>query len=277
MRWQRTRYRQHVWGIGENNKGGEDLGMTTEVAASRWQDWWIGDHDRSISREIWARGLDDYDESIGRGRRRDDAPERTYLMAEEEMCLRSQGIDDSDGGIGIGRRSWGLSDDNRGVGGERGIDSASERSEKTADTMGARRRARGIYDNDGGVGRGIWERRLQQPQWRRRQRIDNAFKGLETTTEPAAAWQQDQWIGNNNGVLILLATVSLPVTLSRLCLVAVLFWYFFQQIYFFPVHCKKYYQYWNHAEKVFVPSVHEPCICTPYIQESKKTTNYHDQ
>ena len=29
--------------------------------------------------------------------------------------------------------------------------------------------------------------------------------------------------------------------------------------------------------KYFLPSVHYPCVCTPYVQESKTTTSSHDQ
>ena len=38
----------------------------------------------------------------------------------------------------------------------------------------------------------------------------------------------------------------------------------------FFVPCKKYYQYCNNAENIFVPSVHKPWVRTPYVQESKK-------
>ena len=98
-----------------------------------------------------------------------------------------------------------------------------------------RRRVQGIGNNDGG--------------------------GSGSTTGPAD-WKQQRnvnfpcyWVANSN-------TVS---SLYSCCL----FLIFFYQIPFF-VCCKKYYQYCNHAENIFVPSVHQPCVCTPCIQESKK-------
>ena len=48
----------------------------------------------------------------------------------------------------------GISDDDRGVGGGRGIDDASEVSETNTDAAGDRRQSRGIYDNDRGVSGG---------------------------------------------------------------------------------------------------------------------------
>ena len=38
----------------------------------------------------------------------------------------------------------------------------------------------------------------------------------------------------------------------------------------FFVRCMKYYQYCNHVKNILVPTVHEPCVCTPYVQEIKK-------
>ena len=32
----------------------------------------------------------------------------------------------------------------------------------------------------------------------------------------------------------------------------------------------KYYQYYNRVKNILVPIVHKPCVCTPYVQESKK-------
>ena len=106
-------------------------------------------------------------------------------------------------------------------------------SEKKTEAAGAWRRAQGIYDDNKGVGGGIWEWRLQQRQQRRRRSIYNASKGLETTTEATAAQQRAQWIGNDDIVSIFLAIASLTVILSRLCLVLILFWYFFRPIPFF--------------------------------------------
>ena len=68
------------------------------------------------------------------------------------MCLRAEGIDENDGGVRRVRRAEGLSGDNRGVVRGREIRDASKGSEKTTEAEGARRRARGIYDGDGGIG-----------------------------------------------------------------------------------------------------------------------------
>ena len=89
----------------------------------------------------------------------------------------------------------------------------------------------------------------------RQRRIFDTYKESETTAEASAAQRRAQWIGNNNGVSNFLAIVSQTVTLSRLCLVAVSFWYCFHQVHFPPIHFKKYYQYCNHVENIFVPSV----------------------
>ena len=105
----------------------------------------------------------------------------------------------------------------------------------TTDAVGARRRARGIYDNNRGVGGGKWAQRLKQQQQRRRRRIDDASKGSETTMEAAADWRHAQWIGKSNEVLIFLAIGVLTVTLYHIYLVAVSFWYCFHQIPF--CHC----------------------------------------
>ena len=69
------------------------------------------------------------------------------------MCLQAQVIDDDDGGLSGGIRDQGLSDNNGGVGGGRGIYDASELLETTAEAAGARQRVQGIYNNDGGFGR----------------------------------------------------------------------------------------------------------------------------
>ena len=54
-------------------------------------------------------------------------------MEEAAVCLRSQGIEDSDGGIGRIRLARGLNDDSGGVGGGRGIDNVSEGLETTTE------------------------------------------------------------------------------------------------------------------------------------------------
>ena len=48
-------------------------------------------------------------------------------------------------------------------------------------------------------------------------------QGVDTTTYAAADRRQALWIGNNNGVLIVLDVGLLTVTLFFLCLLAVLF------------------------------------------------------
>ena len=70
------------------------------------------------------------------------------------MCLQAEVIDNGDGGIGRVRRSKGGSDNNRGVDRGRGICDASEGLETTAEAAEDRQRARGIYNDDGGVGGG---------------------------------------------------------------------------------------------------------------------------
>ena len=67
------------------------------------------------------------------------------------MCLRAEGIDDDDSDVVRVRQAKGLSDNNRGVGRGRLICDASKGSESMTEAAGARRRARGIYDDDGGV------------------------------------------------------------------------------------------------------------------------------
>ena len=67
------------------------------------------------------------------------------------MCLRVEGIGNDVGGVDRVRRATGLSDDDRGVGRGRGICNMNEGSETTAEAAGYRRRAKGIYNHDGGV------------------------------------------------------------------------------------------------------------------------------
>ena len=49
-------------------------------------------------------------------------------MAEAPVCLRVEGIDDNDGGVGILRRAKGNNDEDGGVGRGQGIHDASEGS-----------------------------------------------------------------------------------------------------------------------------------------------------
>ena len=81
------------------------------------------------------------------------------------MYLRAQGIDDNNGDIGGGIRALGLSNYDRGLGGGRLIDNASEGSE-------TRRRRRGV--NDG-------------------------TKGSTTTTEALEKEDDTKDFNNNNG------------------------------------------------------------------------------
>ena len=53
------------------------------------------------------------------------------------MCVRSQGIDDNNGGVDGVRRAQGLSNYDRAVDGGRRIDNASEGSETTTEATGA--------------------------------------------------------------------------------------------------------------------------------------------
>ena len=63
------------------------------------------------------------------------------------MCLQDQVIENDDGGVNRRRQAQGISDNDGGIGRIQGIDSASEGSETTPEAAGARRLARGIYEN----------------------------------------------------------------------------------------------------------------------------------
>ena len=186
-------------------------GTMTEAAASCWQAWVIGDHNGVVYRGRRAWGIDDDNGGVVWGSRRDNASEWTSLTVEAPVCLWDQGIDNNNGSFGIVRRARGISDDNRGVGRGQVIDDTSKGSETTAEEARARRQARVIYDNDRGIGGGRWSQRLQQLQRRRRWRIDEASEGLETTTETEADQRRARWVGNDNGVLIFLAIALLTV------------------------------------------------------------------
>ena len=84
------------------------------------------------------------------------------------MCLRYQGIDDDGGGIDRVRRSRRLINNSRGVVRGQVIDNASEGLETSMEVVGDRRRSRGIYDKYRGVGGGRLAQILQQRQRRRR-------------------------------------------------------------------------------------------------------------
>ena len=70
------------------------------------------------------------------------------------MCLRAQGIDNDDGGVGRLRRASGLSDNNGGVRRGQGIRDAYEGLETTTEAAGARQQAQGIYNDYIGFGGG---------------------------------------------------------------------------------------------------------------------------
>ena len=70
------------------------------------------------------------------------------------MCLQAQYIDDDNSGFGRVRQACGISNEDGGVGREQGICDAPEGLEITTEASGARRRAQGIYYNNGGVSGG---------------------------------------------------------------------------------------------------------------------------
>ena len=73
---------------------------------------------------------------------------------EAPVCLREEGIDDNNSGVGIVIQAKVISDHGRGVGTGRWIRDASEGSETMTEAAGARKRAQGIYNNNRGVGGG---------------------------------------------------------------------------------------------------------------------------
>ena len=80
-------------------------------------------------------------------------PEKTSTTVEAGVCVQAQGID-NDGGVGRERRARGLSNNNRGIGRGQGIDKFSEGSETTTEAAGAQCQDQQIYDNNVGVVRG---------------------------------------------------------------------------------------------------------------------------
>ena len=78
------------------------------------------------------------------------------------MSLWDQSIDDNNGDVGRVRRSQWLSDNDGGVGWGQRIRHASKGPETTTEATGDRQRAWGIYDGNGGVRGGRWERILQK-------------------------------------------------------------------------------------------------------------------
>ena len=71
-------------------------------------------------------------------------------------------------------------------------------------------------NENGGIGEGYMTCPMYQRQRWRRQRLDD----------------RPDWIGNDNGVSVFLAIALLTVTLSRLCIVAVSFWFFSSDSFF---------------------------------------------
>ena len=69
------RNRRRVREIGDDYGGGEDLGTTAEAAALQRRALGIDNNNRSVRRGIRAQGLENDDGGVGRGSRRDDAPE----------------------------------------------------------------------------------------------------------------------------------------------------------------------------------------------------------
>ena len=67
------------------------------------------------------------------------------------MSLRDQGIEDDNVSIGRERRAHILSDHDGGVGRGRGIYNVYKGLKTATEAAGARRRARGIYNNNGCV------------------------------------------------------------------------------------------------------------------------------
>ena len=139
-RWKMTRNRRRVRWIGDINWGVEYLGTTTEAAALQWWAWGIGDHGRGVVRGRRSRGLDNGNGGVGWGRRRDNTSDWTSLTAEAPMCLRDQGIENNDGGVGRVRWARGIRNNDGGVGIGWGINDASEGSEPTTE-------AAWIYDS----------------------------------------------------------------------------------------------------------------------------------
>ena len=221
--------------------GGQGIENVSEVSdiwgqGRRLRDWGIGEHNGGVGRGRWAQGFDNDNVGVNRVSRRYNASKWTSLTAKAPVHLRAQGIDKNAGIVGRVRRACGLSDDNGGIDIGRVIYDASEGSETTEEASGAIWQDQGIYNYGGGVDRGRWARRQQQRQrqWMRWRRTDDASMGSEMMTEAAADLWQARWIGNDNRVLISIAIGLLTVTLSRLCLFAILFLYCFHQIPFPP-------------------------------------------
>ena len=70
------------------------------------------------------------------------------------MCLQAQGIDNDNSVASRVTRAHRLSDNDGVVGRGRGINDASEGLETTTEAAGDIQWARGIYNNNGGVGGG---------------------------------------------------------------------------------------------------------------------------
>ena len=151
------------------------------------------------------------------------------------MCLRVQGIDNDKGGVGGGRWARGLSDNDRGVGGGRGIDDAYEGLKTTMEAAGGLDKRPEEYMTT--------MEALAEEDEHKDSNNDNRGVGRGYTTRPRDRRQLRSvdfpcyCVDNSNTVL----------SLYRRCLVLILF----SSDSFFFVHCKKYYQYCNHAENNF--------------------------
>ena len=162
--------------------------------------------------------------------------EETTLLIEclwrwRRLCfLWDQVVDNNNGGVGGGRWAKGISNENGCVGRGRGIDDTSEGLEMTTEAVGDRWWPWGIYNDGEGVGEWWWAQIFKQRKRRRWRRINDAYKGSETTPEAAAAQQQAWWIGNDNRVSVFFYIALLTIKLSCLCLIYVLFYYCFHQI-----------------------------------------------
>ena len=133
--------------------------------------------------------------------------------------------------------------------------------------MRNRRRVRGIRDNDGGDRRLMTGPRNLRRRWRRRRRKMSAKNSTTTAYASTEDRQHVQRIiendGDGSGSMMgsmdwkLRRSVYFPCypvadsnnvsSLFRCCLVLILF----SSDPFFPVHCRKDYQYCYHAEKCF--------------------------
>ena len=153
-------------------------------------------------------------------------------------------------GVGRVRQSKELSGNGKGVGRGWWIHDASEGLETTMEVTGTRHGPQGIYDNNRGVGGGMWSLRLQQGQQMCWRRIDDISKGIEDDngggsrlTTGLVDWQQQLSFGFP---CFQVATNNTVLSLSNRYLISIIF----SSDSFFYIRCMKYYQYCNHAENI---------------------------